>query len=137
MPGSAAAVADGEAISSDGDGERAFQRRVLFGRQAPWRRVFSEGVVPQPCSETGLMGRLRPLSVVDVLLALAPRWGDVFLDAGDRDEHGLQIGARMVRDRLAARGVRVTHEEFPGGHRGTAWRYDVSIPLLLAEVARA
>lgn len=61
----------------------------------------------------------------------------VFLDAGDRDEHGLQIGARMVRDRLAARGVRVTHEEFPGGHRGTAWRYDVSIPLLLAEVARA
>ncbi|MEC7520340.1 MAG: alpha/beta hydrolase-fold protein [Myxococcota bacterium] len=61
----------------------------------------------------------------------------VFLDAGDRDEHGLQIGARLVRDRLVARGVRVSHEEFPGGHRGTAYRYDVSLPAMLAEVERS
>ncbi len=56
----------------------------------------------------------------------------VFLDAGDRDEHGLQLGARMLARRLEARGVRHDHEEFPGGHRGTAYRYDVSIPKVLS-----
>lgn len=55
----------------------------------------------------------------------------VFLDAGDRDEHGLQLGARLVADRLRERGAPVTHQEFSGGHRGTAHRYDVSIPALL------
>lgn len=59
----------------------------------------------------------------------------VFLDAGDRDEHGLQFGARMIADRLRARGAAVEHEEFPGGHRGTAHRYDVSIPRLIAALA--
>jgi enterochelin esterase-like enzyme len=61
----------------------------------------------------------------------------VFLDAGDRDEHGLQFAARMLHERLRARGARVIHEEFPGGHRGTAYRYDRSIPLALQALARA
>lgn len=59
----------------------------------------------------------------------------VFLDAGDRDEHGLQLGAAMIADRLRARGVSVDHEEFPGTHRGTAYRYDVSLPKLLGRLA--
>ncbi|HEY8428625.1 MAG TPA: alpha/beta hydrolase-fold protein [Sandaracinaceae bacterium] len=56
----------------------------------------------------------------------------VFLDAGDRDEHGLQFGARLLADRLRARGAKVIHEEFPGGHRGTAYRYERSLPLVLS-----
>ena len=56
----------------------------------------------------------------------------VFLDAGDRDEHGLHFGARALAARLEQRGANVVHEEFPGGHRGTAYRYDASIPRLLA-----
>lgn len=56
----------------------------------------------------------------------------VFVDAGDRDEYGLQFGASRVRALLEDRGVRVEHEEFPGGHRGTTHRYDVSLPRLLA-----
>lgn len=59
----------------------------------------------------------------------------VFLDAGDRDEHGLHFGARMVAERLRERGVELVHEEFPGGHRGTAYRYDASIPRLIAALA--
>jgi len=59
----------------------------------------------------------------------------VFLDAGDRDEHGLQLGARMIADRLRERGAELVHEEFPGGHRGTAYRYEASIPRLIAALA--
>jgi hypothetical protein len=59
----------------------------------------------------------------------------VFLDAGDRDEHGLHFGARVMRDLLVSRGARVVHEEFPGGHRGTQSRYDVSIPRVIAALS--
>jgi enterochelin esterase family protein len=61
----------------------------------------------------------------------------VYLDAGSRDEHGLHFGARRLAELLAARGVRVAHEEFEGGHRGTAHRYDVSWPLLIEACSRA
>jgi len=56
----------------------------------------------------------------------------VFLDAGNFDEYGLQFGARMLAKRLKNSGVTVDHEEFEGGHMGTAHRYDVSLPKLLA-----
>lgn len=59
----------------------------------------------------------------------------VFLDAGDRDEHGLHFAARLMAERLRDRGARLVHEEFPGGHRGTAHRYDRSLPLLLGVLA--
>ncbi|MCB9592632.1 MAG: esterase [Sandaracinaceae bacterium] len=58
----------------------------------------------------------------------------VFLDAGDRDEYGLQLGARQVAERLEARGVRVVHEEFEGTHRNTSFRWDRSLPLLLGAI---
>ncbi|HJK97297.1 MAG TPA: alpha/beta hydrolase-fold protein [Polyangiaceae bacterium LLY-WYZ-14_1] len=58
----------------------------------------------------------------------------VFIDSGDRDEHGLHFAARRLARLLAARGDRVAlrFEEFPGGHRGTGWRYEVSLPALAA-----
>lgn len=56
----------------------------------------------------------------------------VFIDAGTRDEHNLDLGARILTGRLRALGVAVQHEEFEDGHRGTAYRYDVSLPLLAA-----
>jgi enterochelin esterase family protein len=61
----------------------------------------------------------------------------VYLDAGDRDEHGLHFGTRRLAELLAPRGVQLHHEEFPGGHRGTAHRYDVSWPLLIDACSRA
>lgn len=60
------------------------------------------------------------------------RW--VFLDAGDRDEHGLQMGARRMADRLRARGVALQHEEFAGGHRRSGHRYETSLTALIAHL---
>jgi S-formylglutathione hydrolase FrmB len=59
----------------------------------------------------------------------------VYLDAGDRDEHGLHFGARRIASLLGARGARLHHEEFAGGHRGTTDRYLVSLPKLIACLA--
>jgi enterochelin esterase family protein len=56
----------------------------------------------------------------------------VFLDAGKSDEYGLQFGARILAGRLRDAGVAVEHEEFDGGHMGTAYRYDVSLPKIIA-----
>jgi enterochelin esterase family protein len=61
----------------------------------------------------------------------------VFLDAGKTDEYGLQFGARMLAQRLRASGVKVQHEEFDGGHMGTAHRYDASLPAILAALVEA
>jgi enterochelin esterase family protein len=58
----------------------------------------------------------------------------VFLDAGTRDEHNLDLGARILARRLRALGVAHEHQEFDGGHRGTAYRYDVSLPKLAAAI---
>ena len=60
----------------------------------------------------------------------------IFLDAGDRDEHGLQLGARRMAQALRERGATIVHEEFPGGHRGTGARTDVSLPRAIAALAR-
>jgi len=56
----------------------------------------------------------------------------VYLDAGTRDEWGLDLAARIMAARLRALGVAVEHEEFDDGHRGTAYRYEVSLPKLAA-----
>jgi S-formylglutathione hydrolase FrmB len=61
----------------------------------------------------------------------------VYLDAGTRDEHNLDLGARVLARRLRALGVPVVHEEFDDGHRGTSYRYDVSLPRLAAALGAA
>ncbi|HVY40307.1 MAG TPA: alpha/beta hydrolase-fold protein [Polyangia bacterium] len=58
----------------------------------------------------------------------------VFVDAGTRDEHNLDLGARIFVRRLRELGVACEHEEFDDGHRSTAYRYDVSLPKLAAAV---
>jgi S-formylglutathione hydrolase FrmB len=58
----------------------------------------------------------------------------IYLDAGTRDEHHLDLGARIFVKRLAALGIACLHQEFEDGHRGTAYRYDVSLPKLAAAI---
>ncbi|HVT07627.1 MAG TPA: alpha/beta hydrolase-fold protein [Polyangia bacterium] len=58
----------------------------------------------------------------------------IFVDAGTRDEHNLDLGARIFVRRLRELGVTCEHEEFDDGHRSTAYRYDVSLPKLAAAV---
>lgn len=54
-----------------------------------------------------------------------------FIDVGRFDEYNLQFGARAFHQRLDELEIAHTYEEFDGGHRGTTYRYDVSIPNLV------
>ncbi|HVO43511.1 MAG TPA: alpha/beta hydrolase-fold protein [Aggregatilineales bacterium] len=56
---------------------------------------------------------------------------ELFIDCGLYDEYNLQVGARLMSRALTAAGVAHAFEEYPGGHRGTHYRYDVSIPRLV------
>lgn len=60
----------------------------------------------------------------------------LYLDCGDRDEYLLHLGARRFTAKLAAAEVPHRYEEFTGGHRGTAWRWDHSLPLLAEALSR-
>lgn len=53
-----------------------------------------------------------------------------YLDCGRRDEYALDIGARVVTERIRALGLDVRHEEFDDDHRNIAYRYEVSLPAL-------
>lgn len=55
----------------------------------------------------------------------------LFLDCGNRDEFNLQWGLRQFVEKLEAKGIGHEHEEFDDGHRGTSYRYDVSLPKLV------
>ena len=61
----------------------------------------------------------------------------IFVDAGTRDEHNLDLGARIFVRRLQAQGIACEHQEFDDGHRATAYRYDVSLPKLAAAIGAA
>jgi enterochelin esterase family protein len=55
-----------------------------------------------------------------------------YLDCGRRDEYGLDIGARVVTQRIRDLGLEVRHEEFDDDHRNVGYRYEVSLPALSA-----
>lgn len=55
-----------------------------------------------------------------------------YLDCGRRDEYNLDIGARVVAERISDLGLSVRHEEFDDDHRNVAYRYEVSLPALAA-----
>jgi enterochelin esterase family protein len=56
---------------------------------------------------------------------------ELFIDCGQFDEYNLQVGARVLSRRLRQMGVPHVYEEYPGGHRGTHYRYDISLPRLV------
>ena len=55
-----------------------------------------------------------------------------YLDCGRRDEYGLDIGARVMTQRMRDAGLEVRHEEFDDDHRNVGYRYAVSLPALAA-----
>jgi S-formylglutathione hydrolase FrmB len=56
----------------------------------------------------------------------------LYVDAGDRDEFSLQVGARVLVQRLQGLGIDHYFEEFPDGHFNIQYRYDTSLPMLSA-----
>jgi enterochelin esterase family protein len=59
-----------------------------------------------------------------------------YLDCGRRDEYNLDIGARVVSERIRDLGLAVRHEEFDDDHRNVNYRYEVSLPALAAALDR-
>jgi predicted alpha/beta superfamily hydrolase len=53
-----------------------------------------------------------------------------YLDCGRKDEYGLDIGARLVAQRVRELGLEVRHEEFDDDHRNVGYRYEISLPAL-------
>jgi len=71
-----------------------------------------------------------PLLRIDTSAAALQAMSLVYIDAGSRDEHGLHFAARLLKDALCERGLPVYYEEYEGGHRGTSWRYETSLPRI-------
>ena len=56
----------------------------------------------------------------------------VYMDCGDHDQFNLHYGARLMAQRLSARNIAFEYEEFDDNHNSVQYRYDVSLPKLLA-----
>jgi len=107
----------------DPDPERApFPARLPFDPQTGQVHLdaFARWAPHDPIERLQQDGVAEALSQLELL----------FLDAGDHDEYGLHLSLRRFVGQLQAREIPHEHEEHPGGHRGTAWRYDVSLPRL-------
>jgi len=61
----------------------------------------------------------------------------LYLDCGSRDEFNLHFGARLMSQRLKARGIAHEYEEFDDGHMSIQYRYNVSLPKLARTLAPA
>ena len=72
-----------------------------------------------------------PLERIETSSAALQTMSLIYVDAGNRDEHGLHFAARTLEDALSRRGLPVHYEEYEGGHRGTSWRYEVSLPQIV------
>ena len=54
----------------------------------------------------------------------------LYIDAGTRDEFGLDLGARILCKKLKDFDVPYIHEEFDDGHRNISYRYNRSLELI-------
>jgi len=71
-----------------------------------------------------------PLRRIDASSAALQTMSLIYVDAGSRDEHGLHFAARLLKNALCKHGLPIHYEEYEGGHRGTSWRYQVSLPQI-------
>jgi S-formylglutathione hydrolase FrmB len=54
----------------------------------------------------------------------------LYIDCGTRDEWNLQLGARLLVERLGQFKVAHEYQEYDDGHMNVSYRYDVSLPKL-------
>jgi S-formylglutathione hydrolase FrmB len=59
----------------------------------------------------------------------------LYLDAGTRDEFHLDLGARILAERLREMQIAFVHEEFDDGHFNISYRYDRSLAHISKAVA--
>jgi enterochelin esterase-like enzyme len=59
----------------------------------------------------------------------------IFIDCGNRDQYYLHFGARRLSKILRESGIKHIYKEFDDNHSGTAYRYDESLPRLVAALS--
>ena len=59
----------------------------------------------------------------------------LYLDCGTNDEFHLHHGLRQLHGRLEALEIAHRAEWFEDGHMGVQYRYETSLPLLIAALA--
>jgi len=101
----------------DGVGELPLPFDVATGRYCP--EVFERWLQHDPYRM--VEHHVDALQGLDLL----------FIDVGSRDEFHLQLGARLLRDRLTTLDVEHRYEEVDDGHFSTSGRYETSLPLLI------
>jgi S-formylglutathione hydrolase FrmB len=77
------------------------------------------------------LNRLDDQQVIDRL----GRLKTMYLDCGNRDQYFLQYGARQFSAKAERLGIKHTYAEFDDNHSGTSYRFDESLPKLLAVIA--
>lgn len=60
----------------------------------------------------------------------------LYIDAGERDEYALHLGARIFIERLKTLNIPYHYEEFSDGHFGINYRYKVSLELMAKELGK-
>jgi enterochelin esterase family protein len=73
-----------------------------------------------------------PLSLVDRHADALRGMRLLFFDCGTDDEFYLDFGARHFKTKLEGLGIKHEHQEFDDGHMNIPYRYDVSLPRLVA-----
>ena len=76
-----------------------------------------------------------PVVMVDFKVEALNKLSLLYIDCGNRDQYHLHFGARQLRKKLEGYGIAHKAFEFDDNHSGTAYRYDVSLPLI-SEVLR-
>ncbi len=61
----------------------------------------------------------------------------LYIDAGTRDEFGLDLGAKILCKRLERFGIDHIHEEFDDGHFNISYRYNRSLELISRSLERS
>jgi enterochelin esterase family protein len=80
---------------------------------------------------------LDPVRMVDRYADNLKQLRLLFIDCGSRDEFNLHFGARTLVKKLKVLGVPHEYEEFDDGHMNVSYRYEVSLPKIVAALQAA
>ena len=117
-------LAYGMAYAPDTDAPDGFQMPVDLETGALREDVWARWLAHDPVrmvAQPGIADALRSLKLL-------------YMDCGSKDEFSLQIGARVMVNKLRALGIEPHYEEFPDGHFNIHYRYDTSLPMLSAAI---
>ena len=117
-------LAYGMAYAPDTDAPDGFQMPVDLETGALREDVWARWLAHDP------VRMVAQPEIADALRSLKL----LYMDCGSKDEFSLQIGARVMVNKLRALGIEPHYEEFPDGHFNIHYRYDTSLPMLSAAI---